>query len=104
MLLVNLDGFYGGKPMTSARLNNLFYQLKNRTGIQAHPHLFRHTFATRMLQAGYMDQYVQQLLGHKSIATTKDIYSHVLDEMSLDAYLQEEKINVTSRSVTEKSS
>lgn len=56
MVLVNLDGFYAGKPMTSARLNNLFDQLKNRTGIQAHPHLFRHTFATRMLQAGYMDQ------------------------------------------------
>ncbi len=91
MLFVNLDGFYAGKPMTSARLNNLFYQLKNRTGIEAHPHLFRHTFATRMLQAGYLDQYVQQLLGHKSIATTKDIYSHVLDEMSLDAYLAKEQ-------------
>lgn len=87
MLFVNLDGKYAGKPMTSARLNNLFYQLKDRTRIEAHPHLLRHTFATRMLQAGYMDEYVQQLLGHKSIATTKDIYSHVLDEMSLDAYL-----------------
>ena len=90
MLFVNLDGFYAGKPMTSARLNNLFYQLRKRTEVEAHPHLFRHTFATRMLQAGYIDQYVQQLLGHKSIATTKDIYSHVLDEMSLDAYLLEE--------------
>ena len=28
---------------------------------------------------------------HKSIATTKDIYSHVLDEMSLDAYLAREE-------------
>ena len=76
MLLVNLDKKYAGKPMTSARLNNLFYQLRDRTGIEAHPHLFRHTFATRMLQAGYLDQYVQQLLGHKSIATTKDICTH----------------------------
>ena len=91
MLFVNLDGKYAGKPMTSARLNNLFYQLKDRTGIEAHPHLFRHTFATRMLQAGYLDQYVQQLLGHKSIATTKDIYSHVLDEMTLDDYMREEE-------------
>lgn len=91
MLFVNLEGEYIGKPMSSARLNSLFSQLEERTGIKAHPHLFRHTFATRMLQAGYLDQYVQQLLGHKSIATTKDIYSHVLDEMSLDAYLQREK-------------
>lgn len=87
MLFVNLDKNYAGKPMTSARLNQLFHQLSNRTNIKAHPHLFRHTFATRMLQAGYMDEYVQQLLGHKSIATTKDVYSHVLDEMSLDTYL-----------------
>jgi site-specific recombinase XerD len=91
MLFVNLDGKYAGKPMTSTRLNNLFYQLQDRTGIEAHPHLFRHTFATRMLQAGYLDQYVQQLLGHRSIATTKDIYSHVLDEMTLDKYMREEE-------------
>ena len=91
MLFVNLDKKYAGKPMTSARLNQLFHQLSNRTGIEAHPHLFRHTFATRMLQANYMDEYVQQLLGHKSIATTKDIYSHVLDEMSLDTYLLREE-------------
>ncbi|PHM05719.1 tyrosine-type recombinase/integrase, partial [Nostoc sp. 'Peltigera malacea cyanobiont' DB3992] len=87
MLFVNLDGKYIGKPMTSARLNSLIYQLKDRTGIAAYPHLFRHTFATRLLQAGYADHYVQQLLGHSSIATTKDIYSHVLNEMNLDAYL-----------------
>ncbi len=49
------------------------------------------TYSTRMLQSGYMDEYVQQLLGHKSIATTKDIYSHVLDEMSLDAYIAKEE-------------
>ena len=91
MSFVNLDGKYAGKPMTSARLNNLFYQLKDRIGIESHPHLFRHTFATRMIQAGYLDQYVQQLLGHKSIATTKDIYSHVLYEISLDAYLAKEE-------------
>ena len=44
-----------------------------------------------MLQSGYLDQYVQQLLGHKSIATTKDIYSHVIDEMSLNTYLEGEE-------------
>lgn len=91
MLFVNLEGKYVGHPMSSARCNQMFYQMETRTGIKAHPHLFRHTFATRMLQAGYLDQYVQQLLGHRSIVTTKDIYSHVLDEMSLDAYLGTEE-------------
>ena len=49
MLFVNLDSKYTGKPMSSARLNDLFYQLRDRTGIKAHPHLFSHTFATRMV-------------------------------------------------------
>ena len=91
MLFVSLEGKNIGQPMSATRLNKLFEQLYDRTGIRAHPHLFRHTFATRMLQAGYLDQYIQQLLGHKSITTTKDIYSHVLDEMSLDAYLAKEE-------------
>ena len=90
MLLVSLEGKNMGQPMSATRLNKLFDQLYARTGLKAHPHLFRHTFATRMLQAGYLDQYVQQIWGHRSLATTKDIYSHVLDEMSLEAYLENE--------------
>jgi integrase len=90
MLFVNLEGKTIGQPMSPIRLSKLFDQLYARTGIKAHPHLLRHTMATRMLQAGYLDQYVQQLLGHRSIATTKDIYSHVLDEMTLEQYLGQE--------------
>jgi integrase len=90
LLFVNLEGEHIGQPMSLQRANKLFEQLYTRTGIQSHPHLFRHTFATRMLQQGYLDQYVQQLLGHRSIATTKNIYSHVLDEMSLDAFMNSE--------------
>lgn len=93
MLLVNLAGKTIGQPLSPIRLNKLFDQLYARTGIKAHPHLLRHTMATRMLQAGYLDQYVQQLLGHKSIATTKDIYSHVLAEMTLEQYLKQEEEN-----------
>ena len=91
MLFVSLEGEQRGQPMSLVRLNKLFEELHSRTGIKAHPHLFRHTFATRMLQQGYLDQYVQQLLGHRSISTTKDIYSHVLDEMSLESFLDEEE-------------
>lgn len=91
MLFVNLEGKHIGRSMSSARLNGLFSQFKDRTGIKAHPHLFRHTFATRMLQAGYRIEYVSQLLGHTSIVTTNDVYSHVLDGMTLDNYLKEKE-------------
>jgi site-specific recombinase XerD len=91
ILFVNLSGQHSGAPMSLGRLNKLFNQLYERTGIKANPHLFRHTYATRMLQNNYPDQYIQQLLGHRTIATTKDIYSHVLDEMTLDQYMREEE-------------
>lgn len=91
MLFVSLEGKHVGEAMSLVRLNKLFDQLYERTGIKAHPHLMRHTFATRMLQNNYLDQYVQQLLGHRTITTTKDIYSHVLDEMTLDKYIRGEE-------------
>lgn len=89
MLFVSLEGKHKGKAMSLIRLNKLFDQLYKRTGIKAHPHLMRHTFATRMLQAGYGDRYIQQILGHSSITTTKDIYSHILDEMDLNSFMED---------------
>ncbi|MEE3468439.1 MAG: site-specific integrase [Eubacterium sp.] len=59
------------------------------------PHAFRHTFATRCLEAGIPPKVVQHWLGHASIKMTLDLYTHVSKDLSayhmhlLEASLEE---------------
>ena len=38
----------------------------------------RHTFATRLFEAGVQAKTISQLLGHSSVSFTLDIYTHIL--------------------------
>jgi integrase/recombinase XerD len=67
-------------------------QLKNivkKAGINKNitPHTLRHSFATHLLAGGADIRFVQEMLGHASIATTQ-IYTH-LDK---DKIIQQHKV------------
>jgi integrase/recombinase XerD len=67
-----------GRKLTRAMIFHIIKDLAARAGIKKniHPHTFRHSFATHMVQAGADLRAVQEMLGHESIITT-EIYTHI---------------------------
>ena len=59
---------------------------KSSLNIKVTPHMFRHTFATMLLNEGCDLKSVQELLGHVNMSTTQ-IYTHLTSDYIKEMYL-----------------
>jgi integrase/recombinase XerD len=67
-----------GGPLSRMSIWNIVNRYAQEAGIKknVYPHIFRHSFATHLLEGGADLRAVQEMLGHVSIITT-EIYTHV---------------------------
>ena len=69
-----------GKPLSARYLQQLVKRLAHKAGLEradlVTPHVFRHTYATELLNGDFTIREVQTLLGHSNVSTTQ-IYTHV---------------------------
>ncbi len=75
-----------GKTIDARNLLRSYKRILTRAGITYRKfHALRHTYATKLFEAGVPLKTVQMLLGHSDISVTANIYTHVMPEEKTQA-------------------
>jgi integrase/recombinase XerD len=80
----NLDTLF---PLSTRQVERIIKETAKKAGINKRvtPHVLRHSLATILLSKGVDIRYIQELLGHSSLAITQ-IYTHVVPTQLKEIY------------------
>ena len=73
-----------GKPLSYAAFESALRYIGQKIGANVNAHQFRHTVAQALVDHGSL-KVAQEILGHRHIGTTADIYVHVDHQAMVDA-------------------
>lgn len=81
-----------GKALSMQAVEKMFQYYSKKSGVALHPHMLRHTHASELVRSYLADgqpvdwKFIQERLGHASVVTTMETYTHLTDEDRKNAY------------------
>jgi integrase/recombinase XerD len=101
-----------GTALTIAAGEKIFQHYSEKSGVMLHPHILRHTHASALVQSYLRDgeavdwKFIQERLGHASVVTTMQTYTHLTNEDRKHAYerYQQKRRRMDAQSSTSRES
>lgn len=87
-MFIKLKGQHKGQKMSYSDICSFFRRLSHAVDYHLHPHLFRHTHATKYFNKTKNIKSVQERLGHRQIQTTMNLYLHPSEEEKREQWLK----------------